>query len=439
MQYFFRLFTSLSLVLCGFCSTAQNYPVYNSFYINPFLYNPAEAATPFMYVYAHHRQQWMGVEGAPVLSAVTMNTLLHETKAGIGVKISNYSRGLLSTTDFTASYAYGIPVSKKNWLFFGLSGGLISNSIDLSQVTDPTDPVVAEYMANNMQPIANFGMLFRSASGVNFGLSLPQLFTPTFNSGNSFESTEVSPVDNIFVTLYYKKKVEGKIVSRRKGGMRSRVKTKESTAPLELYLNYKYSAYGNSQLEALAKLNLSENFWLGASYKMPYGFTGNLGFTVQRFMFSYSYEPNSQPESGFSQGTHEVALGLRLGEQKRFKKVAPVLRSTLATNPSERHTARFNESVEDPDNINREESTKRKYYVVISSFADFAQADAYKKKLIEQKYNADIFYYEKDRKYHVHVLESSKAGDANEEVKNLKNYTKLKQARVLVVETKEKK
>jgi type IX secretion system PorP/SprF family membrane protein len=438
MQYFFRLFTSLALVLCGICSSAQNYPVYNSFYINPFLYNPAEAATNFTYVYAHHRQQWMGVDGSPVLTAVTMNTLLNDTKAGIGGKISNYKRGLLSTTDVSASYAYGIPVNKKNWFFFGLSGGVITTTIDLSQVTDPSDPVLAAYQANNIQPTANFGMLFRTAGGLNFGVSLPQLFTPTFN-GSTFSGTGVSPTDNIFVTLYYKRKVEGKIVNKRKGGMRSRVKTKESTAPLELYLNYKYAALGNSQFEVLAKLNVSENFWLGASYKMPYGFTGNIGLNYQRFLIGYSYEPNNQPESGFSQGTHEVTLGLRLGEQKKFKKTAVVLRSTLATNPAERHTARFNENVEDPDNISREETTKRKYYVVIRSFADFTQADAFKKKLIEQKFNANVFYNEKDRKYHVHVLETTKSGEANEEVKNLKNYTKLKEARVLVVETKEKK
>lgn len=112
-----------------------------------------------------------------------------------------------------------------------------------------------------------------------------------------------------------------------------------------------------------------------------------------------------------------------------------MLRSTLKVNPAEKHTARFSETVEDPDNINRDETAKKKYYVVIRGFADFNQADVYKKKLIADKYNADIFYYEKEKKYYVHVLEATKQGDANEEVKNLKNYTKLKDARVLVVTT----
>ncbi len=412
---------------------AQNYPVYNNFYVNPFFYNPAEAATDFSYIYLTHRQQWTGVEGAPQLSSISFNTLLNETRAGVGGKVSSYKRGILSTTDITLSYAYGVPLSKTNWLFFGLSGGVISNGIDLTKVTDPNDPALANYLSNNIQPVANFGMLFRSASGLNLGVSLPQLFTPAFNASSNFGGTAVSPFDNIFITAYYRRKVEGKIVSRTKRGVRSRVKTSDANAPLELYLNYKYSAAGNSQFEVLAKLNLSEYFWLGASYKLPYGFTGNLGFNYQRFTLGYSYEPGGQPESGFSSGTHDIILGIRLGDQKKFKRVIPVLRSTLNANPAERHTARFQETVEDPDNITRDESAKKKYYVVIRAFADFTQADAFKKKLISDKYNAEIFYYAKEKKYYVHLLETTKQSDANEEVKNLKNYTKLKEARVLIV------
>jgi hypothetical protein len=88
--------------------------------------------------------------------------------------------------------------------------------------------------------------------------------------------------------------------------------------------------------------------------------------------------------------------------------------------------------VEDPDEI-KDEDAKKKYYVVVKQFGDFTGADAYKRKLIEQKYNANIFYYEKDRKYYVHVLETTKQSEASEEARNLKNYTKLTDARVLTV------
>ena len=101
---------------------------------------------------------------------------MNESRAGVGGKFSNYKRGLLTTTDITLSYAYGIPMGQKNWLFLGLSGGAISNTIDVTKITDPNDPAIANYMANNIQPAAGFGALYRSGSGLNVGFSFPQLY-----------------------------------------------------------------------------------------------------------------------------------------------------------------------------------------------------------------------------------------------------------------------
>ncbi|HEY9008963.1 PorP/SprF family type IX secretion system membrane protein [Ohtaekwangia sp.] len=435
MRYFFNSLISLLCLVCGYTVSAQNYPVYNNFFVNPYLYNPAEAITDYTYIYALHRQQWTGIEGAPQLSTLTFNTMINESRAGVGGKISSYKRGLLNTTDFTLSYAYAMPVGQKNWLMFGLSGGAISNSIDVNKITDPNDPAIANYAANNMQPVSSFGLLYRSGSGINIGLSLPQLFPSKFNSDASFNITTVSPTDNVFFTIYYKKKVESKIVSKTRGGVKRKVKSKETIAPLELYFNYKYSKFGTSQFELLGKLNLSENFWVGASYRLPYGYTANLGLKVNRFILGYSYEPGGQPASGFSQGTHEVILGVKLGTAKKFKRAAPVLRSTLTRSPNEKHTARFQEGTEDPDNINKTDENKKRYFVVINVFPDFNKADAFKRKLVNDKFNADIFYNPQDKKYYVHVLETSKASEAHEEIRNLKTYTKLKTARLLVVTT----
>ncbi|MBL7856432.1 MAG: PorP/SprF family type IX secretion system membrane protein [Cyclobacteriaceae bacterium] len=423
------------IILCCYRGNAQNYPVYNSYYMNPYLYNPAEVATEYTYIFLNHRQQWTGIEGSPSLTTANFNTLLNESKAGIGAKISSYKRGILNSTDITLTYAYGVHVSRKDVLFFGLSGGAITNSIDLTKA-DPNDPAIQNYLANNFQPVANFGMLYRSASGLNFGVVLPQLFAPKFNSSASFENTNVTPLDNVIVTAYYRKKVEGKIVSRTKKGVRSKVKTGEGFAPLEFYTMYKFAKAGNSQFEVMAKLNLSQNFWLGAGYRQAYGFTSSLGFAFNKFLLGYSFELGGQPEPGFSQGTHELQLGLKLGEPKKFKREAPVLRSTLKSSAYQ-HVARFQQSIEDPDQIATDQTkAKKKFYVVIKVFADFNAADAFKRKLIEQKFNANIFYYENDKKYHVHVLETSKQSEAYEEVRNLKNYTKLKEAHVLATTPK---
>src|SRR5690606_16530040 len=104
--------------------------VYNSYYLNPYLYNPAEAASEYTYVFMNHRQQWMNIEGAPMLSTVNFHTMLDNTRSGVGVKFSSFKRGLLNTTDAALTYAYGIAFNEKSRLYFALSGGAITNNID---------------------------------------------------------------------------------------------------------------------------------------------------------------------------------------------------------------------------------------------------------------------------------------------------------------------
>jgi type IX secretion system PorP/SprF family membrane protein len=430
---------SLALLMSHQLSSAQNYSTYNSYTVNPFLYNPAEAATDYLYVYLNHRQQWMGFEGAPVLTTANVSTLLNETRAGIGFKASSFKRGILNTTDFNFSYAYGVPFNQKNTLYFGLSAGAISNQINTTQPAAAADPAIANLGGNNFQPAGNFGMLFRSTSGINMGLVLPQLFSPKFNSTNNFDNTSPSPFDNIIISTYYKKKLEGKKIKKgSRKGMQTKVMSADNYAPLEFYVLYKYSKLGTSQLEGTLKINLTQNFWLGGTYRQSYGFAGSLGFSLKRFQFAYSYEPGNQPEPAFSRGSHEIQLGLRLGKAKKFRRVTPTFKSTVEIQQSEQHTARFQQTEEDPDNIEGKEKTKKKYLVVIRSYADFNRADAYKKLLLAEKYNANVFYNPKDRKYYVHVLESDKKGDAQEEARNLKKYTKLREARVVEVSVAEK-
>lgn len=409
---------------------AQNYPVYNSYYINPFLYNPAEAATEYAYVFVNHRQQWMNVEGAPVLSTVNFNTMLDNSHSAFGVKFSSFKRGLLNTTDATLTYAYGIGLSEKSRVYFAMSAGAITNNINVDEA-DLGDPAVANYLANNIQPAGSFGLMLKSESGLNLGIALPQLFSPRFNSATSFENTSISPMDNVILSAYYRKKLSQKMANRRRRGVNQKVKEDERYAPLELYLLYKHAKAGNSQAEAMIKLNLSQNFWVGGAYRQHYGFSGSLGVALGRFLMSYSYEPGNQPEPAFSQGTHEIQLGLKLGSLKSFRKKTPVLLSRLRQQ-TEEHGARFRSDIP-PLNTPQQRTTaeKTKYYVVVRVFTDFTSADKHKLELRADKFNANVLYNEKDRRYYVHVFETEKASEAHQEVRNLKAFTKLKTVRVI--------
>jgi type IX secretion system PorP/SprF family membrane protein len=436
---FFRLLLSQALIFCCLHTFGQNFPVYNSYTTNHYLYNPAEAASDFTYIFINHRQQWLGINGSPVISTVNFNTLLDQTRLGIGAKISSYKRGLLTTSDVQGTFAYGIPLTKNNAIYFGLSGGVISNSLDQNKIADPTDPAIANYLNNNLYPVGSAGVVYKLNSGLNLGVSMPQFIAQKAIMNEASSSVSFSPFNHIIVSAYYRKKVEGKLVSRTVKGMKTRAKTQGGYAPLEFYFNYKYTAIQPSQFELLAKLNLSQSFWVAAGYRQQYGVIASTGLAIKSFLLSYSYEPGGAPEKGFSTGTHEIQLGLRIGDEKRLLRKAPVLQSMLRTTTTtkEHHDTRLKHSVSDPEKEEerelKEHDEKRKFLVVIHSTTDFGQAEEFKKKLIAQKFNAEIYYYKKDKHFYVHVLQSMKQHEAHEEVRNLKNYTKLKEARVVTI------
>jgi type IX secretion system PorP/SprF family membrane protein len=420
------------LVIFFSCFTlqAQNYPVYSSFYINPYLYNPAETATEYTYAFANYRKQWLSVPGSPSLSTVNFNTLIDQSRTGIGAKISSYKRGLLNSTDVLFSFAHGVPLYKESILYLGMSGGFISNGIDVDGIVDPSDPAIANYQSNNFQPAANAGIKWSTSTGFHLGAALPVLFGSVFQP-EELSAPGIMPFDNLLFSFSYKKKVEKKAASRNKSKSPG-----HRYEPFELHTLYRFSVVGNNQFEVLAKYNFSDNLWLAASYRQKYGVLGSLGLAFDRYLICYSYELGNQPQDGFSRGTHEVQIGVRLSDEKRFKFKVPVLQSTLKTNEV-RHDPRYHtETIDDEEAAASKTADKKRYYVFIRAFTDFVQAEKYMRTLIDQKYNAQIFYYQKDKRYYVYTFESPKEGEANSELRKLKEYTKLKGAKVLVVTEK---
>jgi type IX secretion system PorP/SprF family membrane protein len=423
------LFVLVVLLVANLDARCQYYSVYSHYHLNPFLYNPAEAGTSRATFSANYRQQWMGFTGAPKITTVTFTSLIDDSRTGIGIKASTYSRGILKTTDFSFSYAYAVPVGLNSNLFFGLSGGAISNTIDISNV-DMSDPAVARYLEKNIQPVANFGVLYKSENGINLGLMLPQLFTPSFDyTATNFENTTPSVTDEIIGTFYYKKKLDKKALRRR----HSKFKNEDEYAPLELYALYKYSSWGGDQFEVTARINCSQSVWLAGGYRQNYGPMASMGFRLSdKISVSYAYEPGANMQENYSPDSHEINLTLRTGDVKKIRKKAPPLQSTFKGPHSGEHTARFQQHTE-------EEVTgiaEKEFYVVIKSFRDFDSADVYKKKLISQKFNAEVYFYEKQSLFYVFVFQSTKSSDAHKEARNLRAYTKLKEARVLIVDKK---
>ncbi|MCG8383932.1 MAG: PorP/SprF family type IX secretion system membrane protein [Cytophagales bacterium] len=419
----FLIFYALS------CCTAfgQNV-VYNHFFNNPYVFNPAEVGSgEFTNFTLNHRQQWRGIEGAPQVSTFTFQHPSNYKGLSFGAFVNNFERGLIVTNDVYGTVGTTAFLTKTSTLHFGLSLGVTSTSIDFNEIDDPDDPILSEFLDNNLQLTGNFGIKLRSASGVNFGISLPRLLENNLVNASSFDSYNFSPFDEVNVMLYYRKRFDKKIVKRRRGRVRRRVDVKDYYAPLQFYVLYKYAAIVDDRIELMATLNLGQNLWVGGSYRLNYGPTGLFGIKIDKFNFSYAYEPANDFVSGFANGTHELQVSLNIGERRKLERTPPILKTVQR---EQKHEARFSKT--DIDEGGQKQSRKV-FYVVLKSFNNFNAADDLVRRLREQEIDTDIFYNQENKKFYVYIYKTSKIKEANAQRKAVQELTKFRSVTIITV------
>lgn len=283
---------------------AQELPFNSQIFINPYYYNPAYAGfedRPAFYVY--RRQQWTGIEGAPVTTGFNFHTIFNE-KINFGLHIMNDQRSILNTTRALVTFGYRASFDDDHYISFGLSGGIGSNSIDLEAV-DPNDPAIIDALDNNLFLDGNAGFNYFN-KGFNLGLSLPKIFKTNTISNSGFAPGEISPLnDAIFLTSY-------------------RWELSEEKFAIEPFALYYYSDALPGQFEVIGILHLMDVFWIGASYRQDYGTTGFVGLNIKdNFKFGYAYEFFNAEQANFNNGTHDIQLALIFGQKEKKKKKNP--------------------------------------------------------------------------------------------------------------------
>ena len=103
---------------------------------NRFMYNPAVAgAYPEFHATLLHRNQWVGVDGAPTTSNLNAYAYLSQIQGGVGINVINDKAGMFSAKTVTASYAYQTMLGQKHRLGMGLSFGFMQYGYDGTWVT----------------------------------------------------------------------------------------------------------------------------------------------------------------------------------------------------------------------------------------------------------------------------------------------------------------
>ncbi len=304
-----RYYITILFAVVAFTGTTQNLPVYSQYFANPFLYNVGfVGVNGFTELNLNYRQQWAGIEDAPVTSTFNLQI---PTKGNISYAISAYSEKavLLRNSVAFGTFGYRVPFSDEHFINFGLAAGVGMSSIDLDGL-DTNDPAFINAFSTSYYLDGQFGAYYEFKE-LNIGISLPKLFATKSISTESFQEINLSVLENVVYTLSYKFDLPKSMLS------------------FTPYLLYRTGGNTQNQIEGTGILSYREIVYVGASYRVDYGPSLFLGLGIkENFKFGYAYEMATEQVASIGNGTHEFQLQIRLSKNKRVanknKKVQPV-------------------------------------------------------------------------------------------------------------------
>ncbi len=311
-----KVFTTCILIYgISLLAYGQRMPFFIQYVVNPYLYNPAFTGYDKHPIFQlTHRQQWLGIEGAPVSSSLSFQTpLSHTNPVSLGGDIANDRIGILNYTTARATFAYLVPlgVQHEHYLRFGLSAGLAMQQYDLSDVDIADDILLQQAAKNLISWDGRFGLQYHF-DGFNLGVSLPHIFGNQPLSPEGLSTVAFDVLERYIISASYKIKLNPL-----------------STLAFEPIFLYNASSDGNDQLEGFGMLHIKDAFWVGGGYQQQAGIAGLMGFKTRHLKFGYAYGMGGNALASYGQGTHEVLLGLIVGKKREVMKRKPRLSTSV--------------------------------------------------------------------------------------------------------------
>ena len=281
----------LLFVLSCLYAIGQNYKQYNHYIANQGLLNPAYNGTrESLSGLLVSRNQWIGIEGAPVTQAFNLHSPLSSSNLGLGLCITNENIGATHMIDLYGAISYKVYLTDDFILSLGVQGGINSFSLDQSEIIsmDSTDPVLIGSSNSTMN--AGFGSYVYSDK-MFVGLSIPEFFTNEYDTKIG-EYLKTFDYKNIHYYLY--------------GGCVFEFDT-YAIKPTILS-RFVYGA--PIEIDMTANFLLLNRVWLGLSYKTSNELAFLLDFLIdKRFSIRYSYDyPFSSLNQVKNYGSHEVGI-----------------------------------------------------------------------------------------------------------------------------------
>jgi type IX secretion system PorP/SprF family membrane protein len=293
-SYFVTIFT---LFTCSWCFAQQD-SQYTQYMYNTTLINPAYAGSrEVTSVFLLHRNQWVGLDGAPVTNNFSINTPIGDSNFGIGLNFVNDKIGPVTENEISIDVAYFIRISENYKLAVGLKGtaNLFNLDVNKLRIYDPSDPQFQNVKTEFSPNIGAGTYLFSDKT--YFGLSVPSFFESYRYNDNNIEISKqklhlyfiAGHVFKISENIDFKPALLSKIVQG---------------API--------------QADVTGNFLFFDKLTLGLAYRWDASVSGLAGFQISDSWFiGYGYDLETTKLANYNSGSHEVFLRYEFSNKVR--------------------------------------------------------------------------------------------------------------------------
>lgn len=294
-----KIIVGFVLMLTTITSYAQQDAQFTQYMYNTININPAYAGSRgTMSIFALHRTQWVGLDGAPVTNAASINTPINESNVGLGVSIVNDRIGPSDENNIAVDFSYSIQTSERYKLSFGLKATANLLNVDFTKLKmlNPGDYSFENNIDNKFSPNVGVGFYLHS-DNTYFGLSAPHLLETTHYDRYAGTGSK-SHISKENINLYF---IAGHVFD-----LSYNVKFKPS-------LLTKYVAGAPLQVDLCANVMFNEKFVAGLAYRWSASMSAMVGFqATESWFIGYAYDMETTRLENYNSGSHEIILRYEL-------------------------------------------------------------------------------------------------------------------------------
>jgi type IX secretion system PorP/SprF family membrane protein len=290
----------LKILIFGFflinsVGNAQQEAQYTQYMYNTANINPAYAGSRgVMSALLMHRNQWVGLDGAPVTNTLTLHTPVSD-RLGLGFSIVNDKLGPSDENTFSLDLSYNIPTSENFKLAFGIKGTANVFNVDFNKLKsfNQNDALIANRTNIDSRFFPNVGAgIFWYSDKTYLGVSIPYMLEKKYYDNDvqyvAGERMHIHAMAGYVFDLSSEVKFKPSVLAKVVKG-----------APLQMDLSANFLFFN--------KLTL------GAAYRWDAAMSAMAGFQLSdSWLIGYAYDKDTTRLGNFNSGSHEIFLRYEL-------------------------------------------------------------------------------------------------------------------------------